>query len=60
MLESGRVRELFPTSLTWEEQNPFSYRFNNRVITRLEKVTEQVRRDNGMPSKEKHHAKKDK
>ena len=55
MSESERGQKVYSPKLTWKEENPFSYRFNNKVITRLEKVTEQVRKENGIKHKDKNH-----
>lgn len=57
MSKSEKAKDLVSPSLTWKEQNPFFYRFNSKVITRLEKVTKQARKDNGINHKNEHHTK---
>ena len=41
----SRERKLVSTDLTWEEQNPFSYRFNVEVLTELQQAIKKVRKE---------------
>ena len=43
MSESTETKKSGSTDLTWEEQNPFSYRFDVEVLTKLQEAVEKVR-----------------
>lgn len=51
MLKNSKTAKPCPTDLTLEEQNPSSYRLNDKVLTKLERTIERVKNGKTRSSK---------
>jgi len=55
MLKFTKTKKLGPTDLTWEEQNPFSYLLNVKVITELQQAVKKFKEKESKLSEGREH-----